>query len=80
MSSGDMSPSREKYYYPTQEAMVDGVKWYRMNVNKAVIMEWIESQDPTMWSTFMAAEATRWCRVYDIQEELYTAMKLKFTE
>jgi hypothetical protein len=74
---GDM---REKYYYPTQEAVVDGVKWYRLNVNKASIMAWIESQDQSMWNSMLVETPNIWRRVYDVQEELYTAMKLKFTE
>ena len=72
--------SREKYYYPTHEEIVDGVKWYRMVVNKAVIMAWIETQDPSMWNAFLGVDQNKWRRVYNIHEELLTAMRLKFNE
>ena len=62
------------------EAVVDGVNWYTILVTKEVVA-WLQTQDKRQWYEHKSSswgEGYRVVNMFDVHEELYLIMKLRF--
>jgi hypothetical protein len=59
------------------KAIVDGKMWYQV-VATDEVSKWIRQQDESKWTYVTTVRTDRW-RIYDINEELFAFVTLKWT-